>query len=232
MKYIVIGLGNFGGLLSVRLTEMGHEVVGADSAKERVEALRDKLSTTICLDAGNPEALNALPLAQVDIVIVAIGESFAASVQAVAGLRQAGVKRIIARGLNQLHIGVLQTLGVERVIFPEKDGAEIFAQSLSLSGFVSSYRLDAQYYIFQFSVPKELVGRTIEALSLEKDHSLRLITIKRIRQTKSLLGLSHSERVVNDDYTPDSLIEDGDTLIIYGTLKAFDDFTRWLRKRS
>lgn len=41
MKYIVIGLGRFGSNLASNLTQMGHEVIGIDNHKERLEELKD-----------------------------------------------------------------------------------------------------------------------------------------------------------------------------------------------
>lgn len=230
MKYIVIGLGNFGGVLAVRLTEMGHEVIGADSMASRVDALKDKLSTAICLDASKADAMSVLPLQQADAVLVAIGDNFAASVQAVAQLRQANVKRIIARAISILHIGVLQTLGVERVIFVEKDSAEILAQSLSLGEFISSYRVDSNHYVVQFTAPDQIVGKTLIDTGLEDRFSMEVITIKRSHQVKNLLGLVHSERAVTGKPLPETEILKGDIIVAYGTLKDYDLFTRSLRK--
>ena len=43
MKYIIVGLGNFGSTLAVRLTEMGHEVFGVDARFEVVEQHKNKI---------------------------------------------------------------------------------------------------------------------------------------------------------------------------------------------
>lgn len=230
MKYIVIGLGNFGGSLALRLTELGHEVIGVDVNEERVEKLKSRLSTTITMNAVTMEALSVLPLLQVDVVVVAIGTDFAASTQAVAALRQSGVQRIVARGLTALHVGVLQTLGVERVVFPEKDAAEAVAQTMSLGGFLSSYRIDNSNYVMQFVVPSSLVGRTIEQTGVIQTYMLRIIAIKKVLQVKNMLGLSHSERVIASDTTAQTVIEKGDILVVYGLLKDYDRLAHDLRQ--
>lgn len=229
MKYIVIGLGNFGGSLALRLTELGHEVIGVDVNAERVEKLKSRLSTTVTMNAVTMEALSVLPLSQVDIVVVAIGGDFASSTQAVAALRQCGVKRIVARGLTALHVGVLQTLGVERVVFPENDAAETVAQTMSLGGFLSSYRIDKAHYVMQFVVPDVFVGKTIEQTGVIKDYQLRVIALKKVLQVKNMLGLSHSERVIASDATQDTVIEKGDILVVYGLLKDYDRMTHDLK---
>ena len=83
MKYLIIGLGNYGGVLAEELTALGHEVVGVDSEELQAERYKDKVATTYVLDATDEMALSVLPLNGVDIVIVAIGENFGASVRIV-----------------------------------------------------------------------------------------------------------------------------------------------------
>ena len=41
MKFIIIGLGNFGATLGLRLVEDGHEVIGVDKRPEPVNLLKD-----------------------------------------------------------------------------------------------------------------------------------------------------------------------------------------------
>lgn len=225
MKYIVIGLGNYGEVLSKRLTELGHDVIGVDSNKSRVDALANEMSATICIDSSDKDALNALPLDKADAVIVAIGENFAASIQTVALLRQAGVKNLIARGLNNLHIAVLQTLGVERVVFPEKEGAENLAQSLSLVEYRNSYKIDDNHYIFQINVPKILVGVSIKDSGL-LELNLEVIAIKAPQTTKNMLGQSHTKLVVVGTPTQQSTFAENDVVVIYGNIADFDKYIK------
>lgn len=232
MKLIVVGLGNFGGNLSVRLAELGHEVVGVDHNPDMVDRIKSKLSMAIVMNAVSVEAVSTLPLAQVDMIVVAIGGDFAASTQAVAALRQCGVTRIVARGLSDLHVGVLQTLGVEKVVFPERDSAELLAQSLSLSGFVSSFVVDKDHYVMQFMLPDELIGFTIDQSQMESKFGLKVLAVKRQVQLKNMLGLSHTERMVVDGLLTDIKFMKSDIVVIYGKLSSYDEFSKSLRGLS
>lgn len=78
MKYLIIGLGNYGEVLAQELTALGHEVIGVDSHELQAERLKNKLATTYVLDATDEMALSVLPLNNVDVVVVAIGENFGA----------------------------------------------------------------------------------------------------------------------------------------------------------
>lgn len=229
MKYIVIGLGAFGSQLSARLTSLGHEVIGADMNSSVCDVQRDRLSGIVCLDSSSSHALEILPLMDAEAVIVSIGTDFASSIQTVAQLRKAGVKRIIARGINDVHIGVLQVLGVDKIIFPESDGAESLAQSLTYGDFISSYKIDATHYVMEFLVPHQLIGQTIESSAMWSAYRLKTIALKKMAQRRNTLGLTHSVREVDEDLSPMTVLEAGDILVIYGTIKSYDAFIRSLR---
>jgi N utilization substance protein A len=103
MKYIIIGLGNYGGVLAEELSVLGHEVIGVDTNEHRVDVLKDKIATSFIIDATDEQSLSVLPLKDVDVVIVAIGENFGASVRVVALLKKKGVKHIYARAVDDVH---------------------------------------------------------------------------------------------------------------------------------
>lgn len=120
MKYLIIGLGNYGGVLAEELTALGHEVVGVDSEEFQAERYKDKVATTYVLDVTDEMALSVLPLNSVDIVIVAIGENFGASVRIVSLLKKHNVKHIYARAVDEVHKAVLDAFSLDRILTPEK----------------------------------------------------------------------------------------------------------------
>ena len=123
MRYLIIGLGIYGSNLARDLTDMGHEVIGADIRQSNIEAIKDYISTVYLIDTTEETAIGVLPLKNVDLVIVAIGENFGASVKTVALLKQNGVKHIYARAIDKLHESILQGFEVERIITPPPTSA-------------------------------------------------------------------------------------------------------------
>ncbi|MFQ9392834.1 MAG: NAD-binding protein [Parasutterella excrementihominis] len=103
MKYLVIGLGTYGRELAINLSLQGNEVIGVDHRSENIEAVKEQLMTVYELDAKDENSLKLLPLKNMDIVIVAIGEDFGASLKTVALLKKNGVKHIYARAIDNLH---------------------------------------------------------------------------------------------------------------------------------
>ena len=62
MKYIVIGLGTFGSSIAEKLAGMGNEVIGVDISMSKVEAIKEKITHAISLDATDMEAVKNLPI--------------------------------------------------------------------------------------------------------------------------------------------------------------------------
>ena len=136
MKYIVIGLGNYGGMLAEELTVLGHEVFGVDVKEHHVDRLKDKIATAFVLDATDEMALSVLPLKSVDVVIVAIGEDLGASVRVVSLLKKNKVKHFYARALDDVHKTVLEAVSLDRILTPEQDAARMLVQLLELNAAV------------------------------------------------------------------------------------------------
>ena len=176
MKYIVIGLGNFGASLSEKLTAQGNEVIGIDTSITKVENFKERISHTICLDATDESTVSGLPLKQTDVVIVAIGENQGANVMATALFKNFGVKRLISRAINPLHEKVLQAIGVDEIVHPEEETAERWAKKLCMKNVIDSFELSSDYSIVEANVPEEFVGQTIKDVHIRKNYNLIVLT--------------------------------------------------------
>ena len=228
MKYIIIGLGNYGSVLAEELSILGHEVIGADINESRAEALKDKIATSLILDATNEQALSTLPFKDVDIVIVAIGENFGASIRVVALLKKNKVKYIYARAVDDLHKTVLEAFELDSILTPEKEAARSLVQSLDLNLHVNSFRIDDKHYIIQFGIPPSFVGYNINELSIEKEFHIKVIALVKGEMVYNSLGISVLEHQVDNHFEEDYLLEAEDKLVCYGLYKDFMAFWKAL----
>ena len=178
MKCIIIGLGNFGIALAQRLTAMGYEVIGVDKDIDKVNAYKDSIKNTICLNLNNEQAVRSLPLRDSDLNIVTLGKDAGASILTVAILKQNGAKRIIVRAISDLHKTVLEAMGISEIIQLEKEYAEFFATKTELTTLIYSYQVSPEYFIYEMKLPPAFMGRKLRDIELEKDFSLKLIAIK------------------------------------------------------
>lgn len=223
MRYLIIGLGIYGANLAIDLTAMGHEVIGADSNPTLVEALKDKISTAYIIDSTDEAALSVLPLKTVDLVIVAIGENFGASVKTVALLRKLGVKTIYARAVDEIHETILQGFKVDRILTPEQRAARELTRELELGCNVDSMRIDSDRYIIRFAVPEYYVGTPLGELDFEKDFNIKVVAVSRPAPKRNFFGITNNELQKIENPTPDTKLEEGDIITVIGSQRGFRD---------
>lgn len=219
MKYIIIGLGNFGSSLAERLTSKGNEVIGVDSQMSKVEALKEKITHTICLDCTDPQAVTHLPFGDTDIVFVAIGENEGANIMATALMKQLKVKRLISRAISQLHQTVLEAMGVDEIVHPEEETAERWAKKLNMRGVVDSFELTTNYNIIEATTPKSFIGKTIQEIAFRKNYNIVLLTIIKMVDQKSIFGNTGKKQQVQGVVSSRTVVEEGDILVMYGNIK-------------
>lgn len=228
MRYLIIGLGIYGSNLALDLTQMGHEVIAADMSQTHVDAIKDNISAAYVIDATEESSINALPLKNVDLVIVAIGENFGASIKAVALLKKAGVRRIYARAIDELHESILQGLDVERILTPEQRAAKDLVYEMELGTHVDSLNVDKDHYVLNFAAPKYFFGLKYNELDSDKLFGLRLIAATRPVRKINVLGLGHSAPAMLDVVNSNEVVETGDVFTCFGPESAFRKMFRFI----
>lgn len=228
MKYIIIGLGNYGHVLAEELSVLGHEVIGADISESRVDSIKDKVATAFVIDATDELSLAVLPLNSVDIVIVAIGENFGASIRVVALLKQKKVQHIYARAIDAVHRSVLEAFNLEKILTPEEDAARSLVQLLDFGTNMEAFRVDSEYYVVKFSVPEKFIGYFVNELNLDEGFHLKLIGLKRANRIENCLGISLTEHSIVNELPENDKIQEGDELVCYGKYRDFQKFWKAL----
>lgn len=224
MKYIIIGLGNYGRVLAEELSALGHEIIGADVSESRVDLIKDKIATAFVIDATDEQSLSVLPLDSVDIVVVAIGENFGASIRVVALLKQQKVPRIFARAIDPVHKSVLEAFSLEKILTPEEDAARSLVQLLDFGANMEAFRIDAEYYVVKFTVPEKFVGYFVNELNIDQEFHLKLIGLKRANKVTNCIGISLMELHVKNELPENERVEEGDELVCYGKYRDFQAF--------
>ena len=221
MRYLVIGLGIYGMNLATDLTRMGHEVIGADINPSTIEAVKDYISTAYQVNSTDEAALSVLPIKNVDLVIVAIGENFGASVKTVALLKKMNVKHIYARAIDELHQAILEGFEVDRILTPEQHAASDLANEMEINAAVTSMMVTAENYILKFKVPEYFVGTEYSQLELEKDFGLKLIAVCRNVICQNILGISQPKTEILDTTAENAKVQADDIFVCYGSRKNF-----------
>jgi len=216
MKYIIIGLGNFGSSIAEKLTNLGHEVIGVDQNMHKVEAVKEKVSYAVCLNSSDPQAVSNLPLKNTDVVMVCIGEDIAANIMTTALMKKMKVPRLISRSVSALHETVLEAMGIEEIVRPEVESAERWVKKLTNSQLVDSFELSKGHSIIEVIVPDKFVGKTLEQIALINNYNVLVLT--KIKQTteRNLIGVPRKTSSVQGVITANTIFEKGDIMVLYG----------------
>lgn len=216
MKYIIIGLGNFGASLAQKLTSLGHEVIGVDNQMSKVEALKEKITHTICLDTTDEQAVGHLPLKECDVVMVCIGEDEGANILTTALMKQSKVKRLISRAVSPLHETILEAMQVDEIVHPEEETAERWAKKLNIKGVVDSFELTGEFSIIEADVPDHLAGMTLEEAELNKKYNVVVLTIIAMNQKSNRIGVSKKVPEVQGVASSETMLKKGEIMVLFG----------------
>ena len=219
MNYIVIGLGSFGSAIAINLTESGHEVMGVDKDITRIEALKERMTHAIALDATDQYAMGELPLNETDIVIVAIGEDIGANIMATAILKQLKAGTVVSRAISKVHQTVLEAMHVDIVINPEDEAAEIWAIKLATKGVHDVHYLAGPYYVIEMEVPKNMIGKSLGDLRLVQDYKVLVLTTFTPRDAVNPIGGTRKDYIINKIASQDTILKENEIMVVYGNIQ-------------
>ncbi|MGC8916961.1 MAG: potassium channel family protein [Thermoanaerobaculum sp.] len=213
-RFAVIGLGRFGSTLATRLYELGHEVLGVDSSEELVQAFRDRMSEVAVVDVRDKGQVRALGLKDFDTVVISVGEHLEASTLAALYCKELGVK-VIARAVNEDHGKILEALGVDEVIYPERDMALRLAERLSSKNLLDYVSLGPEFSILEVAAPASFIGKSLAELGIRRRFGVHVIALRDVLT-----------ETVTPAPPPDAKIRDSDVLVVLGRREELERFQR------
>jgi trk system potassium uptake protein TrkA len=210
-QFAVIGLGRFGASLAKELVKLGHEVLGIDKNEEVIDEMNELLTHTVVADTIDEEVLRSIGILNFDCVVVAIGDDIQSSILTALLLKELGVKKVVAKALSALHGKVLQKIGVDRVVYPERDMGVRVANQLVSPNLLDYIELSKEYTIAELSATQRISGWTLKELDT------------RARYGCTIVAINKKEDVIIAP-TAEDVVEEGNIMVVIGTNEQIDDF--------
>jgi trk system potassium uptake protein len=210
-QFAVIGLGNFGSYLAKHLYDKGHEVLAIDRDANLVQGIKDSVSQAVVADATDREALDALGIRDMDAAVVCIGREMNNSILTTLTLKDMGVKRILAKAMNEAHGRILEKVGANEILFPEKDMAVSLGERLHNPNMLDYLPFSPDYSILELAPPKEFIGKALRELDLINRYGVQVVAIKELIPER-----------MNMIPTGNFIVKDSDILILLGPNKSLD----------
>jgi len=220
-QVLIIGLGRFGISLATRLFSMGHDVMAVDEDEKKVQNISAQITHAVQADATDEAVLRELGVSNFDVAIVTMGEAIQNSVLCAILLKKLGVPYVIARAENDLHGTILDKIGVDKVVFPEREMGIRVAHSLILTDVQDYIPVAPSYGVSKLATLPYLVGKSLSDIGLGRGGRWGL----------AVLLVQRGKEVI---VTPDraEILRQGDVLIVAGSDEKLEQFMSETKKRK
>lgn len=204
-SFLVVGLGNFGASVAQRLDELGHDVVALDADQRQVDRVAPRIRTALIGDATDPEVLERAGARDCRAAIVSTGRDVTASALTTIALRDLGVENVYVKVISDVHVRILEKLGVSETIFPERVSANLLAKRIVNRSILNFVQLGEGFSAQEMAVPASWVGRSLRELRLPRRYNIAVIAVHDV--------LSDRITPIPD---PDAPLKESDTLLVAG----------------
>ena len=202
---LLIGLGRFGLHIAKKLHELGHEVMAVDVNEERINQAVPYVTDAQIGNSTNEEFLKSLGINNFDLCIVTISDDFQSSLETTSLLKELGAKKVVSRAERDGQAKFLLRNGADEIVYPEKQLASWMAIKYSADHILDYIEIGNEHAIFEVSVPKDWVGKTIGEIDIRKKYGINILGIKdgkklNVNVTPSQILCSELSLLVMGDY--------------------------------
>ena len=203
---LLIGLGRFGLHIAKKLHELGHEVMAVDVNEERINQAVPYVTDAQIGNSTNEEFLKSLGINNFDLCIVTISDDFQSSLETTSLLKELGAKKVVSRAERDGQAKFLLRNGADEIVYPEKQLASWMAIKYSADHILDYIEVDDEHAIFEVSVPKDWIGKTIGEIDIRKKYGI------------SILGIKDGKKL-NVNVTPSQILSLELSLLVIGDYK-------------
>lgn len=204
-RFGVIGLGNFGFYIARTLAEEKCEVIAIDRDPVKVQKVSEFVDMAVVGDATDIELLKKLGLAETEAVIVSTGDSIQYSILVTMFLKELGALNVVAKAISEEHARVLEKVGADQVIIPEKEMAIKSAKSLATPNMIDFVPLSEEYIVAEISPSEIMMGKSLAEVQLRNKYNVQLLAVKEVVPDRLIFVPS-----------PDYKFKDSDILLVLG----------------
>lgn len=200
-QVLVVGLGRFGSAIAETLCLDGAQVLGIDRRMDLVEELRDRLTQAVQADSTDREVMESLGVEEFDTAFVTIGSDIKSSCVTTMLLKEMGVKHVVAKAADEFHGRMLEKLGADKIVFPERDMGKRIAHNLVSGNLLEYIELSPEFSMAEIAAEPDWAGKTLMELRLRERLGINVIAVR-------------SGEKVNALPTSKTAIREGDVMLV------------------
>src|SRR5699024_3692117 len=196
-EFAVIGLGRFGSSICKELSREGMRVLAIDIDEQRINEFKNIASHAVIADSTDEQALKALGIKNMDHIIVAIGDNIQASILTTVILSELGIKRITVKAQNDYHEKILNKIGADTVVHPERDMGRRLAHSLMSNNIIDYLELSEEHSMVEIKAGSKMIGKNLIELDIRAKYGCNVVAIR--RKNDMIISPEPKLTIKNDD---------------------------------
>ena len=182
-SYVVIGLGRFGTEMALKLYDCGEDVLAIDTDENIIDKISDRVTKAAAADARDLDVLRKLGVEDFDRAVVAVGSDLAASALITMNLKGLNVPYIMCKAHDDTYKSILEKLGADKVVIPEREVADKLALGLTHAGVMEYIELSQEFGIVEMEPIPAWLGKTIRQLELRTTYGVNVIAVRSHEET-------------------------------------------------
>lgn len=204
---LIVGVGNFGRHIAEEFNHLGHDVMAIDQNEDRINSVMPYVTNAQIGDSTNELFMKTLGIESFDVCFVTIGGDFQSSLESTCLLKELKAKKVVSRAERDGQAKFLLRNGADDVIYPEKQLASWIGIRYSADHILDYIQVDDRHAIFEVSVPKAWIGKTIAQLDVRRKYSINVLATKK-------------DGKISVSIMPDTVLTESHTLLVWGEYKA------------
>lgn len=208
---LVIGLGRFGGATAIQLDSQDREVLAIDTDPALIQKWADRVTHAVVADARSMDVLKQLGAADFEVAVVAVGSSVEASVLIASNLVDLGIRQIWAKAISRSHGKILERIGVNHVVYPEREAGLRVAHLLT-GQMLDFIQFDDDFVLAKMYPPKAIRGLKLSESSVRSRYRITVVGVKSPGKPFTYA-------------TPDTVVSDHDLVIVSGATQDVERFS-------
>lgn len=210
-SFAVFGLGRFGGTLVKALGDAGIDVLAVDIDEAKVNYYSEFVTHAVLAPEIDENSLRKLGIRNFDCAVVSFGDDIKSSILTSLVLKEIGVPQVWAKAHDDYHAKVLEKIGVDRVIHPERDMALRLAHHIASQKIIDYIELSKEFSIAEVVATEKLDEKTLAQLDIRSKFGCNIVAIQR-------------EKEIFVSPSPDERILKGDVMVVIGRNEDINRF--------
>ncbi len=204
IRIIVLGASTFSrNVIRYLNARGGTEVVVVDQDEQMINSIAHLVSRPIIGNVRSRELLERLEVNRADRVLVSVGD-VETSLICVLYLRDLNAPPPIVKALNGGHVRLLELIGVDQIVFPQKLAADAVSIRLLDPSVRQTIDLGEGRFVVELKMGEDLAGRSLSDVRAVQLGMQPILVVNR----------EHADVI---DPEPDYRLRLGDNVIMYAT---------------